>query len=322
MLTSALFANAPNIANFLAFLASDSSGNRWAPPDPGWVSAQPAWDNSTMPVITTTTNVQTTNLDYCYWYGIRLTASGRNGAVVSNVGRGGFEWCQIVNSTSNTAAVAANLGNTNQSRNIVAVCSGTSYDHVVSMTATMISHDNIRVEGNLSATSGNRWGVNLTSNGRKAISRMTVMKNVGAACLVTGSGGSGLYLMKSCIVNNAANGLDVTYSATNSDGSKINKCIVVGNGGFGYSQPNTNNFLVLSDCRFRNNTNGDVSNSQHYLEVNNDFSAGTDADEFVDAAGGDYRIKKTSLLWGRGLGPGDEPASGSLILPSVSAWVA
>jgi hypothetical protein len=38
-------------------------------------------------------------------------------------------------------------------------------------------------------------------------------------------------------------------------------------------------------------------------------AAGSDADEFVDAANGDYRIKNTSVYWGRGIGAGDEPAS-------------
>jgi hypothetical protein len=41
----------------------------------------------------------------------------------------------------------------------------------------------------------------------------------------------------------------------------------------------------------------------------------SDADEFVDAANGDYRIKNTSIYWGRNIGAGDEPAAGGSGIP-------
>jgi hypothetical protein len=62
--------------------------------------------------------------------------------------------------------------------------------------------------------------------------------------------------------------------------------------------------------------------SPNYLNlVNNYTAAGTDTDEFVDAPAGDYRIKLGSAYWGKNIGAGDQPSSGSLILPSISAWV-
>jgi hypothetical protein len=67
--------------------------------------------------------------------------------------------------------------------------------------------------------------------------------------------------------------------------------------------------IIVSNCRLRNNTSN-FSGMGNYPET---FSvvtaAGTDADEFVNAAAGDYRIKNTSTYWGKNLGPGDEPAA-------------
>jgi hypothetical protein len=56
---------------------------------------------------------------------------------------------------------------------------------------------------------------------------------------------------------------------------------------------------------------GHINGPANYpLTLGNDTSAGTDADEFVDAAGGDYRVKYGSTIWGKGYGVSDEPNPG------------
>jgi hypothetical protein len=69
--------------------------------------------------------------------------------------------------------------------------------------------------------------------------------------------------------------------------------------------------IIVSNCRLRDNTSGNFSGMGNYpTDFDVITSSGTDSDEFVNTAAGDYRIKTTSSLWGKGLGPGDEPASG------------
>jgi hypothetical protein len=56
-----------------------------------------------------------------------------------------------------------------------------------------------------------------------------------------------------------------------------------------------------------------IVGSLEYCDIpywDNTDDAGTDTDEYVNAASGDYRIKNTSTYWGRGFGAGDEPAAG------------
>ncbi len=94
----------PTVALPIILHGCDSSGNLLAPPDQDWVSAAPAWNDSALPVIATTTNVSTIALSPCQCYLLKFTSSGRVGATVTSAFS--LEWCVVENSTANASAVA------------------------------------------------------------------------------------------------------------------------------------------------------------------------------------------------------------------------
>ena len=77
----------------------------------------------------------------------------------------------------------------------------------------------------------------------------------------------------------------------------------------GMSSTNGVNAIVANN-RLRNNTTNFSGLGNYPTNYGNMTSSGTDSDEFVNVAGGDYRIKNTSDLWGKGYGVADEPAAG------------
>lgn len=66
-------------------------------------------------------------------------------------------------------------------------------------------------------------------------------------------------------------------------------------------------FSLVVENRIRAATPLNINTDQP--SWNNYTDSGSDTDEFVDAANGDYRIKRTSIYWGKNIGAGDEPAS-------------
>lgn len=65
--------------------------------------------------------------------------------------------------------------------------------------------------------------------------------------------------------------------------------------------------------RIRDYSGAAISGNAIYCdppEWGNVTTSGTDADEYVDAGAGDYRIKNTSVYWGMGIGAGDQTAAG------------
>lgn len=332
MLSSALFASIPGIVNNLSVLPCNSSGSLIRTWNPSWVSSQPVWDESTMPIIQSTTNIVTIGGLALTVEGIKFRATSRSGAIHDNIGGNmqSFYNCVFENAANSSNAMACNVSSSNQFYNCVFKCTGTAYDAVLRIINTALILVNCRIEGNPSASSGNRDGFNNNSgNATHIFDRCTFINNPGSGVdFVPGSSSSGLSGFFQCLIaNNGGDGVTGNTSASKSTSQgfrKFDKTIIVNNGGWAVNQQTNFDIHNYSGCRMRNNASGKFSlgGTGNFYEIDPDDSAGTDADEFVDAASGDYRIKKTSLLWGKGLGPGDEPSSGSLILPSVSAWVA
>lgn len=290
---------APSTDKPLWFVACDSSGNRWQPPNPNWCSAQPIWDTTNMPVITLSTAAFCSSLNVNA-YGLDIVAS-HNGLTAT---AGILNWCRITNNGS--GASVGVIGTGLKAHDCVFKCTSTSFGTV----AGGADVSNCRVEGNSAATTNNRRGTTSNTATGNCLSRCTFIDLPGGAYLNSGTGAT---LIDKCLFYNC--GPAVVQSSTSSSGSHATRSMFINNGtavNFG------SGMMLVSNNRFRGNTTN-MTLGAHSKEYDNITSAGSDADEFVNAAGGDYRIKNTSSLWGLGLGPGDEaaPASsgGGIILP-------
>lgn len=298
------FANPPTAANFLILHGADSSGNRLTPPDPDWVSAQPAWDDSSMPVIATTTNVATlTNLgNGSIQRLLKFTATGRTSGNVAGDAR--LDWCVAESSASGTSVSCVGSG---LHRNCVFKLTGTSYDTVCTTPSALV---NCRIVGNSSASSGNRRG--LTVGGTTILQQITdcTVITQGGPGIFSSSGSASASFSASRLVVAANTSDGILFAATASQ-TITNNCeglVITGNGGYGINGSAGRSMIYRS--RLRDNTSGNfTSMGNHPEDMGNDVSSGSDAVEFVDAAGGDYRIKYGSAFWGKGIGAGDGPAT-------------
>lgn len=304
-LASGLFSNAPTSANPLLLYGCDSSGNRLAPSNPDWTSDQPVdWD-SALPVIATTTNITTINLGATLLRLLKFTASGANTATIS--GHAASTWISVINSTNNSSAVAINPFAAMSLANIYSACSGAAYSGVISGGANIAAAiTNVRIVG-VAGSSGNRRGLSISAFAPSLhCDRVTVIGVGGEGIYVSGQ--SAVDLIRKCIVASVGgNGVQLNRSTSSTKGH-VTSCVVAGSGGYGIAATTTSGIIATSS-RFRDNTSGNFSGFDNYpTDWDNDTSSGSDADEFVDAANGDYRIKYGSTLWGKGYGVSDEPA--------------
>jgi hypothetical protein len=315
-LAAALFANAPIQANPLILHGCDSSGVALVPSDSGWVSAEGAWSDASLPVIATTTNIQTINLPACILRFLKFTASGRNGQIVGGTSQGTlYEWCQFVQSTSNTSASVFNGDVAAVFRNCVLSVTGSSFLAAFRLNGGTLV-ENCLLTG-VTGSSGIRAGVQYGGAFANANSPASVI-----GCTIRGFGGNGIgsdtssaaqvFAVARCtIVGNGGSGI-----ATDSDASQTSLHtfvgnVIAGNGAYGINAQSAGR-VVATGNRLRDNTSGNINGIGNYPDnLGNTVSAGTDAAEFVNVAAGDYRIKYGSSLWGNGLGAGDEPASGT-----------
>jgi hypothetical protein len=303
-LGAAIFSNVPTTGNPLILVGADSSGNALTPPDPNWTSAQPAWSTATLPTIATTTNIPTINLtgEVCFFYLINFTATSRTttGGVVSSATS--LVWCQVTNSASGTAVNA--VGAVANSINSVYSCTAASYDAVVNITTGTTEYTNCRIVGNASASSGNRRGMTFVV-ADPTVQRCTVINNVGEGVLGnTAAAGSHVKILESVIANNGT-GLKTHSTASQSTFFITANCMITGNT-TGIDGNSNAGRVLLSDNRLRNGTN---TTGMGNLPTNlgNNTSAGSDAADYANATNGDFRIRMTSSLWGKGFGVQDQP---------------
>jgi hypothetical protein len=202
--------------------------------------------------------------------------------------------------------------------NCVFKCTGTAYNFVLQIVNTSLALINCRIEGNAKATSGSRNGyINVSGSAGHIFERCTFVNNPGRGLdFGINSVNSGVSAFLRCLIaNNGGDGVTGNTSTAYSQSSlprRFDKTIIVNNGGWAVNQQTNFDVHHYSSCRMRNNTLGKFSlgGTGNFYEIDPDDSSGTDANEFVDAANGDYRIKRTSSLWGKNLGPGDESVGG------------
>jgi hypothetical protein len=311
-LASGLFANAPRAANPLILHGCDSSGNLLTPPDPDWTSDQPAWSTSTLPIIATTTNIATFNLTWGLYRLIGLTASGRTGGEVVSQARYS-DWISLVNSTANTSTAGfANSGYMRITNSVVSM-TGSSYGVGINAHGESTVH-NCRVLG-VAGTSGARDGLRYSGTFGSAdtstgFSRCTVVGHGGSGVATSGPTGARYVVDRCVIAGNGANGVVTDTDASQTEPIVVLNSMITGNGTFGINGQSQSH-VVAAMNRLRNNTSGNFDGLRNYpTDFGNETAAGTDADEYVDSAGGDYRIKNTSSMWSKGYGVSDQPPTG------------
>jgi len=86
--------------------------------------------------------------------------------------------------------------------------------------------------------------------------------------------------------------------------------VLVNGGAYGLNAQSAARVYVFNN-RLRDNTSGSFNGTLNH-DVSQNYTTDTDdTDDFVDFSGGDFRIKNTATIWGKGYGVSDEPAAAS-----------
>jgi hypothetical protein len=311
-LATGSFANPPTMANPLIFVGCDGSGVLLAVPDPDWDSAQAPFDDSTLPVIATTTNIATSSLPNTHYYLIKFTASGRNGTMMS-VGSGcTFDWCSFAQNTSHSSASAIETGSvlTLVSNTQIAM-TGTAYAVGLGLFTNGSTVYNTRVTGTTGGT-GDKHGFRLSGTAFGSFHRCTSVTNGGSGFACTSAvAGSHMRFVRCSSIGNGAAGFLAHSTGSQTASWEARGCLATGNGTYGVNGNSDVARWMVSESRFRDNTSGNITGIGNYPTTLNNYTTDSDdATEFVNSAGGDYRIANDAATWGMGFGAGDEPAAG------------
>lgn len=310
-LASGLFTNPPTVANPLVMAGCDSSGVLLEIPDPMWPSCAPEWDTSGLPVITATTNFSIVALASTFLLLLKFTSSGRtSGAVVASVTS--VNWCYVENSTTSGTAAAQ-------------VCSASSHNSILKFTGPAYGlvggasqYFNCRIQG-VTGTTGNRAGIVVSGSQDLELIQCTVLGCAGPGVWSNSTNTNGTLSIRSCVIaNNGGSGVLGNPTASQVDYHTVRHCMVTGNGGYGIEAQSAAVFAFQN--RLRDNTSGNFNGMGNYpTDMNNETTDAADADDYVDAAGGDFRIKYGSAIWGKGFGVADAPPTAAEIAAAVWA---
>lgn len=308
LLQASSFTNAPTAANPLLFNGCDSSGVILASPDPDWTADMLPFDDTTFPVVATTTNIATTNLAQCSWRLIKFTASGRTGgSIISGGANTTLDWVSFVNTTSNTGAQGV-TGVTRMTNSMINM-SGASFDTGLVIGSALTS-DNIKIYGPGAGTSGNRRAIAISGAIEAVIERFCCYNVGGEGIIITSSSTSQrMYLSKGIVANVGTTGIKTNNTAAQTVVSLIDHVIVTGCATAGLDAQSAGRVLVV-DSRFRDNPSG-ASGITGLGNYPTDWGIYTidsdDATEYADAANGDFRIRPTAAIAPYGFGISVQP---------------
>lgn len=291
--------------------ACDTDGNPIAPPDPDWHPALgDEWDDSACFTMATTGNIVTSSANHVWWRMAKFAASGRNGVLIQNFG--GLDWCKVINSTSNASAAGLSASNNGcRVLNSVVKMTGSAYNAAANLPNGARYNNSLFV--GVAGSSGNRNGITTGGDFGNSSSPVTISQ-----CVIRGFGGVGVssgssnangfnYVSESVIAGCGSHGIDIGATAVNFP-HHVAGCLITGNGGRGINAQNDRVFVANN--RVRSNGTGEIVGLNNWPTHLNDTTSGSDADDYVDAANHDYRIKTTSTSFGRNRGVADQAASG------------
>jgi hypothetical protein len=303
-LASGLFSNAPTSANFLFLRGGDSSGNLLTPPDGNWTSDLPAWDDSGLPDIQTSTNISTINLAATAVTLFKFTATGATtnsplGTQNSTV----YNWVSVTNSASNTGASV--VGGVAQVSNSVLRFTGTAYSAIASSPIMT----NVRLEGNASASSGNRYGWS-SNTASPALNRVTVINNPGGGIVSTASSTAfSMTLANSVVMGNAGPGILLPSTASQTSTSRLFNNYIANNGTYGIDAQSGARVLA-SWNRLRDNASGNFNGFGNFPTTTTNYEVDASDTELVNTAAGNYQVDSAATIWGMGFGVSEEAAAG------------
>jgi hypothetical protein len=291
--------NAPRPDFPLVIHGCDSNGDRIVP-DNEWHCAQGTFDSSAFPLLECGSSFQINLGNLC------LRCVSFQGSINNTVANTiGGSWYDFVVGT-NTRSAAGEVINVD----VGSVVTNSYLYHTNSTHGRIVRNNgsltNVRLKGNPSATSGERAGIGTIATGLWHNCR-------GPVCIIDCVGGGVLAAVGYVISNTTIYNCGTAVSQTTTTGQATNGTLklnatrnFIANCTTGFSASGPAAFVANN--RIRATTALSVPANSHTF--NNETASGSDSDEFVDSANGDFRIKKTSVYWGNGYGAGDEPSSG------------
>lgn len=300
---------APTARNPLYLFGSNSDGTAIAP-NYSWNAAQSDLDPTGFPNFTTTPSF-TFQLTNCRYRCISISSS-RGGDLISGAIGAFFENCFIDNIGSHINAGAMSVLEGMELVNCQIQCSGTSFTRIIGSSSTnpIQAFRNCRIKGNASASSGNRNGIVLASNAAYIVGRNCTLLNIpGTAIIHTVVGSASVALrVINCTIYNCGTAINIGSNvSTSGQNNIIDKCFIA-NCTTGITA--TTLAAIVRSSRIRVSGTA-LSLPANSYQSDNDISAGSDSAEFVNAAGGDLRIKSSSIYWGKNIGAADEMTANS-----------
>ena len=310
--SSQFTSNQPRPEFPLVIHGCDSSGNRITP-DVGWNCAEGPLVVTNFPVIDLS-STRVFNLANMTVRCICLTSS-RGGSPITQQQAMSLDYVKLENTASNSsAACISSSGDFALISNCHFICSGTSFNAVF---AGVGSVHNVRIEGNSSASSGNRRGIVHATSGFFSTARgpICIINCPGAGFINTITTSAGGGIVSNMTINNCGTGIEFSTGSgggTTANGKAIIEGCFVTNCTTGIVTTNAASMIYHS--RLRNTTNLSVPVNSLLASVVE--TSGSDSAEYVNASGGDYRIKSSSTYWGEGYGAGDEMTAGGTAKPT------
>ena len=306
--TSTLPTVAPTDANPLIFHGCDSSGIPLVPPEPDWVSAMSDWDDSSLPILLSSSNIFTTNVVMLHRL-MKITGSGVTANGVLQLAH--LDWCSIISSNSTSTAYALNSSGPLVSNCIIGQ-TGTAFKSVVLMVSAQEFY-NCRLRAP-NGSSGDRNGLDLGNNAGSRVCQCTVDGVSGKGLMSSGGAGAWGIITKSSFVGCGGDGIELNPTASQTFQHQLTDILCTGNGEWGIDIQSSHCFL--SNIRTRDNVSSGITGNANYpIHGHEEDSVLVDATEFVDHANGDYRIRSSAFTFGKKYGAGDGPR---IVVPSRS----
>jgi hypothetical protein len=308
LVTGSFSSGAPTVARPLTLHGCDSSGVPLSDPDGNWTSDQPAFDTTTFPTLSYTSNTTAADLNVATTWLRFIKLTGTANTTVPFIRNVTLLNCFVTNSSSSTS-----LGVTGSlvAINSVIEATGSSYGNVTQGFFMV----NCRIVGNSSASAGNRYGIQAVG-ASPFYQRVTVINNPGPGLIITSSTTSSSASVFNSMFHNNGYGIRFQSVGSQTGIQRVQNCYIANSTTAGIDGQSQSYVFTLSSRLRDNGTSGNwtalAGNSLTNENDNINYTTDSDdASELVDVAGGDYRIKNTATIWGKGFGVSEEPAASS-----------
>lgn len=303
LLQNSLFTNAPTADKPLIVEGADSSGDRLSSPMP-WVSAQPVWDDSSQPVISTTVAL-TESPSVCYYIfrNLKVTSSTSPGVNVAQCQNGYWDWIFLDTSWSHNTSAAFGRGANCWPTNCCHHHSGDRGNGLYYQSEFAANFRTVQTAASVTSGSGFYLG---NSGGWQEMFDCTA---IGWADNGFRSyhGTGGVNRLWRCIAAGIRTGPGFSFLRTTTPTlfGEVHNCIAVGCGTYGVDASGSAVAALVANSYLRGNTSGNINGAGDVpTDMNNLLSVGSDAQDFVDATNSDltlrdYRIKADSPYLGR-----------------------